>query len=421
MLRIVDPDARESEDCLRLNVWSPNADDHNRPVLVWFHPSGHMLGSGSSPYGNPRVYAAQHDCVIVTANYRLGIWGHLYLGGFDSQYADTGNQIVRDQLLLLEWIQDNIKRFGGDPTNVTVFGESGGGYNIGTLLGIPSSRGLLHKAAIYSGGATHPVDPETATELTRRLLDVLGPSVTVDDLLTMSNVRLRYAHKKLGETEAVRYSAVIDGDLIPQPPLEAIAAGAARDIPLLVSNTADEAAMWNVLKEGGASDAVATQSATSTEFAALAETYRRQTAPGRDPDVDLLSDVTFFADSAKLLAAHEEGGGLAWFEMFDYTAESFPLQDVGAMHGTDIGMLLHDRDHIEPDAAATPTENDRRVAALEQQALVSLARTGKPDMDGIALWRPHRQEDRQMVRLGSQPATDIWQPRPAVTLAVQTG
>ena len=145
----------QSEDCLYLNVWSPGADGSRRPVLVWIHGGAFNRGSGSSPMYPGTTLARRGNVVVVTLNYRLGALGFLHLkkltGG---RIPATGNEGLLDQIAALQWVRDNIAHFGGDPDNVTVFGESAGGMSIGCLLAMPQARGLFHKAILQSGSST---------------------------------------------------------------------------------------------------------------------------------------------------------------------------------------------------------------------------------------------------------------------------
>ena len=161
---VVEP---RSEDCLYLNVWSPGLDDARRPVLVWIHGGAFNLGSGSqSPYDASKL-ARRGDAVVVTFNYRLGVFGFLRLdevtGG---KVPATGNEGLLDQIASLEWVHDNIAAFGGDPDNVTLFGESAGAMSIGCLLAMPKARGLFHKAILQSGAGSTAAQLDEAVLVT---------------------------------------------------------------------------------------------------------------------------------------------------------------------------------------------------------------------------------------------------------------
>jgi len=165
------------EDCLSLNVYTPSADAGRRPVMVWIHGGGFVIGSGSQPIYDGAPLARRGDVVVVTINYRLGLLGFLYLKDLCPDLRDTvGNAGIRDQVLALEWVRDNVAAFGGDPGNVTIFGESAGGMSVGTLLGMPAARGLFARAVPQSGAAHNVHSRETATKVAAHFLEELGLS-----------------------------------------------------------------------------------------------------------------------------------------------------------------------------------------------------------------------------------------------------
>src|ERR1700722_2028706 len=155
-----------SEDCLVVNVFTPAADGSRRPVMVWFHGGAWTMGSGGSPGYDGRRLARRGDVVVVTVNHRLGYLGFLHLAELGGEaYADSGNAGTLDMIASLRWVHDNIAAFGGDPGNVTIFGESGGGLNVYSLLVSPKAKGLFHRAIVESGGLTHST-PEEAENWT---------------------------------------------------------------------------------------------------------------------------------------------------------------------------------------------------------------------------------------------------------------
>jgi para-nitrobenzyl esterase len=161
-------DGEQSEDCLTLNVWTPALDGKRRPVMVWIHGGGFTIGSGSQPIYDGSALARRGDVVLVTVNYRLGPLGYLRLADVTGgKIAASGNEGMLDQVAALEWVRDNTDEFGGDPGNVTIFGESAGGMSVGTLLAMPAARGLFDKA-IPQSGACHTGLPLRAQIARRR-------------------------------------------------------------------------------------------------------------------------------------------------------------------------------------------------------------------------------------------------------------
>ena len=182
-----------SEDCLTLNIWSPQADAERRPVMVWIHGGSFVTVSGSTHWYNGTSFAERGNVVVVTINYRLGALGFLYLGEYaGEEYATSGNNGLLDQIAALRWVKENIAAFGGDPNNVTVFGESAGAMSIGALLAMPAAKGLFRRAILQSGAAHRVNSRQTAASGTESLLGELGigPSdmsrlltTSVDDIL----------------------------------------------------------------------------------------------------------------------------------------------------------------------------------------------------------------------------------------------
>ncbi|GAA1701322.1 carboxylesterase/lipase family protein [Streptomyces yatensis] len=236
------------EDCLNLNVWTP--DPAGRlPVMVWLHGGAFTQGSGAVPlYDGSRF--ARDGVVCVTVNYRLGAEGFLFLGE-----GDTANLGLHDQLAALRWVRENITAFGGDPDNVTLFGQSAGAMSIGALLAAPRTAGLIRRAVLQSGAAHHVLTRATARRIGHHLAELLGVPPTRRALATLPPRRLADAVEDLGsavlaEPDPARWGEVarnlmplepvVDGDLLPAPPIEAIAGGAAADVDVLVGTNSDE-------------------------------------------------------------------------------------------------------------------------------------------------------------------------------------
>jgi para-nitrobenzyl esterase len=168
--------------CLTLNITTPGLDDARRPVMFWIHGGAFLNGAGSSPIYNGTTFARHGDVVVVTVNYRLGAFGFLHLDDiFGDDLAGSGNAGILDQVAALEWVRDNIAAFGGDPDDVTIFGESAGGMSIGTLLGLPAAEGLYHRAIIQSGSSSFASRAGSATKIAQAVLEIAGIT-TVEEL-----------------------------------------------------------------------------------------------------------------------------------------------------------------------------------------------------------------------------------------------
>jgi para-nitrobenzyl esterase len=230
-----------SEDCLFLNVWTPARDARRRPVLVYFHGGAYSSGSANSPMLDGRHLAGQGDVVVVTVGHRLNLFGYLYLARLDPRFPDSGNCGQLDLILALQWVRANIASYGGDPRLVTVFGQSGGGAKIATLMGTPAARGLFHRAATMSGQQVTASGPLHATERTRAYMARLGAR-SVDDLLAMPVERLV---EGLAATDpylggGVYMGPVLDMKWLIRHPFWPDASPQGNAIPMLLGNTRDE-------------------------------------------------------------------------------------------------------------------------------------------------------------------------------------
>jgi para-nitrobenzyl esterase len=239
-----------NEDCLYLNVTSPGIDDEKRPVLFWIHGGGFTSGAGSLPVYNPRRLARRGNVVMVTINYRLSVFGFLNLNEITrGAIPATGNEGLLDQIAALDWVHQNIEAFGGDPDNVTIFGESAGAMGVANLLGTPQASGLFNRAILQSGAAHSTNSLKRATLVAENLADILGidpadavslKNLTSEQLLSgLDEVNVRLQDPKYG-VEGLALQPTLDNKVLTQFPLDAIKNGSAKDIPVLIGTNLDE-------------------------------------------------------------------------------------------------------------------------------------------------------------------------------------
>jgi para-nitrobenzyl esterase len=233
-----------SEDCLFLNVWTPGLDAARRPVMVWLHGGGFANGSGGAAMYDGGALARKGDVVTVTVNHRLNVFGYLHLGEvFGPEYARSGVAGMLDIVQALEWVGDNIAAFGGDPANVTIFGESGGGWKVSLLMAMPGARGLFHKAIVQSGpGLTGKRVPE-ATATAKGLLDALAVS-TPEALAAVPTETISHASVKVDGEPMRLYTPVVDGTALPRDPFEPDASPLNADTPVLIGTNKDESTLF---------------------------------------------------------------------------------------------------------------------------------------------------------------------------------
>jgi para-nitrobenzyl esterase len=246
-----------SEDCLVLNVWTPALDGRRRPVMFWCHGGAFIAGSGSSAWYDGTKLCRKGDVVVVTINHRLGAFGYLHLEDLGSQFASSGNAGMLDIVAALEWVRENIANFGGDPDNVTIFGESGGGAKVSVLMAMPAARGLFHKAIIQSGPAVAMMSRDDGTATAKQVLDELGISANrVDELRHIDAKRLLNAQiavlKKVNlmsfaNRRRVGFNPVIDGRNLPAGPFAPAAPAVSARVPLMIGTNKDEMTLFFAL------------------------------------------------------------------------------------------------------------------------------------------------------------------------------
>lgn len=340
-----------SEDCLYLNVWvpaTPSGGAGLRPVIVWIYGGGYESGSASPPYTDGAALARRTGAVVVAANYRLGALGFLHLADLGGGWAGSVNLALQDQVAALHWVRDNIAAFGGDPGNVTVAGQSAGAFSVGALLAIPRAAGTYHRAILQSGSTSRAFDPAAATAVAEVFLTALGLD-DPDGLRTVPVELILEAQRTVVDGDIGRrnlpggrsWGAVVDGVVLPGDPQQAVAAGAAAAIPLLVGANRDETQLFQVL--GGDSFRPADVAALHAEMGragvadpdGLLHAYRN-----RIGDVDLstlraafLTDAIYRLPATRLAEAQVRAGGRAYHYLF----RDEPCgPDMGAFHGADL-------------------------------------------------------------------------------------
>ncbi len=247
-----------SEDCLVLNVWTRGLNDGvKRPVMVWIHGGGFATLSGSSPAYDGVNLAKRGDVVVITLNHRLNVFGFLHLGDLaGAQFAESGNVGMLDLVHALKWVRDNIRHFGGDPDNVTIFGESGGGRKVSTLLAMPDAKGLFHRAIIESGPGVHLQPRDLATEIAAGVLNELDLPVSqisriqelpMEKILAAYSVvegRLDAQSRDKGVIEQHGLVPTVGVSALPANPFDPVAPEISANMPLLIGTNKHEMALF---------------------------------------------------------------------------------------------------------------------------------------------------------------------------------
>jgi len=420
ILGIVVPE--QSEDCLTLNVWTPAAGDGGRrPVLFWIHGGAWVIGAGSETTYDGASLARRGDAVVVTVNYRLGPFGFLRGRELRAGLDSSGNEALLDLVAALEWVRDEIAAFGGDPRNVTAFGESAGSVNIACLLTMPRARGLFHKAICQSGSLNLTCSPEAALATTHAILSELGIAPERASLLRDVSARdLVSAHNAVGRKTIVPpFSPVADGDLVPARPFAAIAAGSARGVPLIVGSNLEEMKLYRFLDP--AIDALDWPGLVNRCSVLLpgsdaegrphgrraAEVYRAERAARGDDAspaetwLAISTDHFFRAGALKLAELQSAHTADVFVYQFAWKGTT-PGKPQGAVHGLEVPFVFGTLDVSEIGAIAGRTQAARALSECIQDAWLAFARTGRPRSSGLPDWPAHAPPRRATLELGER-------------------
>ena len=402
-------DGPGSEDCLFLNVYTPGLrDGGKRPILFYIHGGGYNNGSGGSPLYDGVRLCRRGDAVVVTVNHRLNVFGYLYLAELAGpEYAHSGNVGQLDLVQALQWVQRHAAEFGGDAGNVTVFGQSGGGAKIATLMAMPAAQGLFHRAMTMSGQQVTAAGPRAATQRTRLLLDALGIGADVSSIAALPAQRILEASRLRDpsrvEDSSLYLGPVLDSRSLPRHPFYPDAPAQSARIPMVIGNTRDEtraflggdAENFSLTWERLPKKLQEQQYVDLSPEAVIAE-YRRL-YPDYSP-----SDVFFAATTAgrswrgAIIEAEVRArqGAPTWAYQLDWGS---PLDGgkFGAMHTLDTPLVF---DNIAQPGSRTGTGADaQRMADQMSEALLALARHGDPNHAGIPHWAPYSLQRRETL------------------------
>jgi para-nitrobenzyl esterase len=392
-----EPNGR-SEDCLSLNVWSPAADGQKRPVMVWIHGGGFLVGSATTPMYDGASLSRNGDVVVVNINYRLGALGFLYFN--DIKGSNTGfddNLGIRDQVAALQWVKRNIAAFGGDPEAVTIFGESAGAISVLTLMAVPSAKGLFKRAIVESASPKSLWHPKTATDLTLRYLKKLG--VTPDDLAKLKSIPVdtftEAMDALIGElmheqTTVKILSPTVDGTFITEDPMSAIQSGKAAGIDLMIGTTKDEATLLS-LKRIGITPRNAGELAP---YLANITPERRQNLiaqykhfPHRKGVMAMTTDGIFIMPSIKVSELQTKFASTYMYR-FDWSSPAMKMVGLRACHGAELPFVFGtlDRKPGKYFAFLSNKKLNWQLSKQIQQSWANFARYGNPDPKGQNGW-----------------------------------
>lgn len=403
----------QSEDCLFLNVWTPGLDDARRPVMVYVHGGAYATGSGSDPLYEGERLARRRDVVVVTLNHRLNLFGYAYLARLaGSPFAASGNAGQLDLILALEWVRDGIAAFGGDPDRVMLFGQSGGGAKIATLMAMPGASGLFHRAATMSGQQVTASGPINATARARAWLDALAlPPERAAEAATLPVERLLRAAEIADPVlpyGRLYFGPVLDDVALPRHPFYPDAPAQSAAIPMMIGNTRDEtraflagdasafSLSWDDLPGRMTLAQMRIDVAPEGVIAAYRALY-----PHYSP-----SEVFFAATTAARswraaiieAEARAAQGSPAFVYQLDWRSE-FEAGRLGAPHGADIPLAF---DTIGRPGSRASGPTAQLMADRISGAFAAFAATGEPNHEGLPDWAPYELTRRRTMILDAE-------------------
>jgi para-nitrobenzyl esterase len=399
----------ESEDCLTVNVWTPGLDNAKRPVMVWLHGGAFAYGSGNRAVTDGANLARRGDVVVVSVNHRLNIFGFLDLGEFGQRFAQSANAGMLDVIAALNWVRDNIAQFGGDPSNVTVFGESGGGGKVSALLAMPAAKGVFHRAVIQSGAAIRFTTNERAQALAEAVLKHLGiarsdagklQDVPQDVLLGAIVPADRAAGPRAYPLlDRYDFGPVADGVVVLQHPCEPSAPALADNIPLMIGGTKDEASLffdddpvWHrTLTEDQLRDRVAAIAGPETD-----EILRvwRDRLPSSKPGDRLIAALTGSNFTVRTTLYAERKAARRNAPVYMYSLNwGTPVHGgrLGAHHAIDLPFVF---DNTEVPLSTKGAAGAAELAAMMSATWAQFARTGNPANPAIPAWPAYTESER---------------------------
>lgn len=349
----ITPEIPQSEDCLTLNVFRPNGAEGQLPVMVWIHGGAYALGSSRQPAYDGAHLTNAGDVILVTINYRLGAFGYLDLSSFGSDEEQFDQNVaLLDQLTALEWVRDNIAAFGGDPNNVTLFGQSAGGGAVTTLMAVPRARGLFQRAIAQSSPAISMYGPARTKRIAERFLQ-LAEVTDVSMLRSMTTAQLQAVSDKLyddipiSSPGTLAYAPMVDGTLLPDYPIRVFERGEQHPVPLVIGNVRDEATLFRYMK----SPLVPIKpEALRGLFAEVKRDHPEVTLPPEqrllsayggkqnlDARLHLAGDFGFRMPALWFARAHARIAP-TWLYRFDYATPSMRALGIGATHATEVPL-----------------------------------------------------------------------------------
>ena len=396
-----------SEDCLYLNIQTPSCDGAKRPVMVWIHGGGFVNGAGSVGTYNGKFIVPRGDIVLVTINYRLGAFGFLNLrDASGGKLPGTGAEGLADQIFALEWVRDNILAFGGDPDNVTIFGESAGGMSVGALLASPPARGLFHKAIPQSGASDIGYARETSAKVAHHILEKLGAGdprdVPWETILDIQKALIA-APRDVGL--GMPFAPTIDGTILPRRASDCVAAGFASGVAVMAGTTRDEWKLFTVAATNlkTMDEARLRKMTANLVGEAHADDLLRGYTTGTPFERwnDVMTDHSFFIPATRLLQSQAAHAPVFSYR-FDWTS---PMMDgaLGSCHALELGFMFGTMrvKGAAPFFGSGAAAEELSNAMMD--AWIAFARSGDPSTGKAGSWPRYDSAGRETMIYGDGP------------------
>ncbi|MBN1692628.1 MAG: carboxylesterase/lipase family protein [Dehalococcoidales bacterium] len=404
----------QSEDCLYLNVWTPGIDNKRRPVMVWIHGGAFTIGSGSEIMYDTGILPRRGNVVMVSMNYRLGTLGFLrFKDVTGGKIPATGNEGLLDQVAALKWVKDNIAAFGGDPGNITVFGESAGAMSIGSLMAMPAAKGLFHKGILESGSGDFAISLEDADANGRIFLETAGIKENdVKALRALTSPQLLEIEKKMiagrlgrGKNPEVTFTVpVIDKEIIPEDINKLARQGYSKEIMTLVGTNLNEWKLFTMMEPGfdqideagviNRLSKVMSANDVKTLVTAYRQIRSKRGAPITPAEIftAIFGDFMFRMPGIKLVKAQQANKQAAYSYLFTWKSPAMGGV-LGACHGLEISFVFGTLNDM---FSGTGPEADK-LAECMQDAWIALARTGDPSCESIGKWPVYGSKRMTMI------------------------
>ena len=397
----------ESEDCLTLNIWTPAIDNGKRPVMFWIHGGSFLTGGSMSPIFDGSALTRRGDIVVVTINYRLGALGYLYIPDV------TANVGQLDQILALEWVHENIELFGGDPANITIFGESAGGLAVVTLPAMPAAKGLFHRIITQSAPV---IVPKVIKNPTRDLMRMLGiQRGDLDALREIPPEKIIDAQNKLfaqDSTNLTAFRPLIDGESLPLHPLKVFQNGDCKNLELMIGTNLDEAKLFTAFnpKLSKISDIdgeklligyFSIRGIDTNKVKEIIDVYRkaREGKSSIEPKEimnALITDYLFSLPTKRLLEAQGKHQPNTYNYLFTWPSPA--LNGIlGAFHGLELSFVFNSLDAFRMTGLVSKNPETEAISEKIMDAWIAFARTGNPNHDGIPKWPSYDIEKRSTM------------------------